>query len=169
MRISLLIVIMFVCSACNLSLAPPTPTPDDSTQPPTFLATATSDDMLPTRLPLPGVPETAVPVTNVPLLGDTCEVYTTYSGARADNTLSLRAGPSTETQQIFRVPNNIEVWRVPGSQEVEAEGYHWLNVIYEAPSQTRYIGWVARDSFEVNGVRDPSVETLRPAGSQAPC
>ncbi len=108
-------------------------------------------------------------MTTVPLLNATCQVYTTYSGVRADNRLSLRSDPTTEAPQIFRVPNNIQVLRIPGSQEVEADGYHWLNVIYEESPQMRYIGWIARDSFEVNDVRDTSVATLRPTQNQAPC
>jgi hypothetical protein len=171
----ILLLLILICSACNLSAAPPTPLPTE-TQPPTFLVTATPDGVQPTpdinrptRLPLPGLPDTGVPVTSAPLLNTTCQVYTTYSGARADNTLSLRSDPSTEAPQVFRVPNRIEVLRVPGSQEVEADGYHWLNVIYEESAQMRYIGWIARDSFEVNGVRDTSVATLRRTATHAPC
>lgn len=167
--------LILICSACNLSAAPPTPSPT-VTQPPTFLVTATPagdpstpEVGRPTLLPLPGLPATSIPVTSVPLLNATCQVYTTYSGVRADNRLSLRSGPSTEAPQIFRVPNNIQVLLVPGSQEVEADGYHWLNVIYEDSPQMRYTGWIARDSFEVNGVRDTSVATLRPTQNQAPC
>jgi hypothetical protein len=120
-------------------------------------------------LPLPGLPETAISVTSVSPLNATCQVYTTYSGVRADNTLSLRSDPTTEATQLFRVPNNVDVYLVPGSQEVAADGYHWLNMIYEDPSQTRYIGWIARDSFEVNGVRNPSVATLRRTARQVSC
>jgi len=167
--------LILICSACNLSVSPPTPTPG-VTQLSTFLVTATQDGIQstpvvarPTRLPLPGLPETAIPVTSVPSLNATCQVYTTYSGVRSDNTLSLRADPTTEAVQLFRVPNNTEVYLVPGSQEADADGYHWLNVIYEASSQVRYIGWIARDSFEVNGVRDTSVATLRRTASQVPC
>jgi len=89
-----------------------------------------------------------------------CQVYITYSGTRVDNKLSLRADPSTDAPQLFRVPNNVEVLRVSGSEEVEANGYHWLNVIYSESSGMRYIGWIARDSYGIDGVRDPAVETL---------
>ena len=167
--------LILICSACNLSAAPPTPLPT-VTQQSTFLVTATPDVVdatpvvgRPTLLPLPGLPQTAIPVTSVPLLNATCQVYTTYAGQRADNKLSLRAEPRTEAIQLFRVPNNIEVYLVPGSQEIEADGYHWLNVIYADSPQARYIGWVARDSFEVNGVRDLSIATLRRTARQAAC
>ncbi|MBK8025814.1 MAG: hypothetical protein IPK19_31600 [Chloroflexi bacterium] len=108
-------------------------------------------------------------MTSVPILGALCPVYTTYSGARSDNKLSLRSAPSAGATQVFRVPNQVEVLLVPGSSEVEADGYHWLNVIYVESAQTRYVGWIARDSYQLNGVRDPSIATLRPAGTQSPC
>ena len=157
-----------LCAACNLATAPPTPSPT-VTQQITFLVTATPVVTRPTRLPLPGLPATAISVTSAPLLNATCQVYTTYSGVRADNKLSLRADPTTDATQLFRVPNNVEVYLVPGSQEVEADGYHWLNVIYKDSPQSRYIGWIARDSFEVNGVRDHSVATLRRTARQVSC
>ncbi|HLV36028.1 MAG TPA: SH3 domain-containing protein [Spirillospora sp.] len=170
------VLIFIISAACNLATIPPTPTPTQApvvtvtdSPPPVATITLIGAVAEPTRLPLPGLPATAIPVTSVPSLGSLCQVYTTYSGARADNVLSLRSDPSTEAQQIFRVPNNVQVLRVPGSPEVEADGYHWLNVIYVDTSQMRYLGWIARDSFEVNGVRDPSVATLRPGNTQVPC
>ncbi|MBZ0301002.1 MAG: hypothetical protein K8J31_14740 [Anaerolineae bacterium] len=162
--------IVLLSLACNLTVTPPTetplPTPELIDSSP-LLATATT--ARPTLLPLPDLPATAIPVTSMPTLGDLCDVYMTYSGARADNKLSLRSDPSTTAIQIVRVPNRVEVFRLPDSPEVEAEGYHWLNVIYVASPQMRYQGWIARDSFEVNGVRDPAVATLRPAGTQDSC
>jgi hypothetical protein len=140
------------------------------TEPVAFLATATPIVVVrPTLLPLPGLPVNTAPVTSVPLLGGLCEVYSTYSGVRPDNKLSMRSAPSAAAPQIFRVPNFIQVLRVPNSQEVEAEGYHWLNVIYVDTPDMRYIGWIARDSFETNGQRDISIATLRPEGTQSPC
>lgn len=175
MRLIGLILLLMSSVACNLSRARPTPEAPTAAIEVTevggaLLATATPIVVIrPTLIPLPGLPASVEPVTSVPSLGDFCQVYTTYSGARVDNKLSLRSEPSTEAPQIFRVPNNIEVLRIPNSQEVEAEGYHWLNVIYEESPQIRYVGWIARDSFEVNGERDPSVATLRPQGTQSPC
>jgi hypothetical protein len=81
----------------------------------------------------------------------------------------MRAEPRAESTQLLRVPTNVQVYLVPGSQEVEAEGYHWLNVIYVDPSQNRYQGWIARDSYIRSGVRIPSIATLIPTGQQAPC
>lgn len=180
-RIACLLIITSTLLACNLSSQPPrlrpTSAPDLNVEiggiatatdepPPFSFVTLTSRPTLP---PLPGLPPTSPVVTSQPSLGATCDVYTTYSGVRADNVLSLRDGPSTEALQLYRVPNNAPVLRVPGSAEIEAEGYHWLNVIYEESPQQRIQGWIARDSFEVNGERDPSVATLRPTGSQAAC
>ena len=57
---------------------------------------------------------------------------------------------------------------IPNTGEMEGDGYHWLNVLYEA-NGIRCIGWMARDSFSTNGQRDPSIATLRHAGTQAAC
>jgi hypothetical protein len=138
-----------------------------SDEPPPFsFVTLTSRPTLP---PLPGRLATDVVVTSQPGLGTVCDVYTTYSGARTDNKLSLRSAPSLEATQLYRVPNNADVLRVPGSSEIEAESYHWLNVIYEESPQMRIQGWIARDSYAVNGQRDLSIATLRPTGTQAAC
>jgi hypothetical protein len=160
--------------ACNLSATPPLAPPPELTEPPPpaevdsppLLATITviSDNTQPTLPPLPNIS-----VTSAPALGGQCEVYITYSGARADNRLSMRAEPGVASPQMLRVPNNIEVYRIPGSQEVQADGYHWLHMIYVDAAQARYQGWIARDSFETNGVRDPSIATLRATGTQAAC
>lgn len=132
---------------------------------------------MPTLLPLPGniagivvnTPQaTLIPVTSVPPLGTVCQVYTTYSGVDPRNSLSLRTTGSITAPQVFRVPTNAQVQRVPSSQEVEDDGYHWLNVIY-VDKEMRYQGWMARDSFSTNGVRDPSIATLRPTGASAGC
>jgi hypothetical protein len=164
---------LLILTACNLSSSPPPtaeiidpPAETEAVGPLPLLATITivSDNTQPTLPPLPNIS-----VTSAPVLGSQCQVYITYSGARADNKLSMRSEPRVAAPQIFRVPNHIEVFQVPGSQEVEADGYHWLHVIYVDSPQARYQGWVARDSFETNGVRDPSIATLRDAGTQAAC
>ena len=143
--------------------------PAPSSSPLLATITLTGAAPQPTLLPLPNLPATSVIVTSVPPLDDYCQLYVTYSGVRADNKLSLRSEPSTTALQLFRVPNNAQVLLVPGSREIEAEGYHWLNAIYVESPQMRYQGWIARDSYEVNGVRDPSIATLRPSGTQLPC
>lgn len=169
-----LLFIVLAASGCNLSTsgtleATYTPRAEEtlSSQP---VQTATTFN-LPTPLPLSGSPAAAtpVPVTSVPLIEGNCRVYVTYSGAVASNKLSLRAEPSTDAVQLFRVPNNTQVLLVPGSAEILAEDYHWLNVIYTDSNTTRYQGWMARDSFAKDGVRDPSIATLRTTDQQAPC
>jgi hypothetical protein len=170
----LLGVIALICAACNLTqsnpVAAPTRAPSSTpSQIPNATSTPQAFNVTLMSVPLPNVVATAVPVTSVPVLGMRCQVYLTYSGARNDNKLSLRSAPSTTATQVFRVPNNIEVLLIPDSLETEADGYRWLNVIYEASPQMRYTGWIARDSFETNGVRDPSIATLRPTGRQTTC
>lgn len=172
--------LMFILVACNLTTqSPVTPTAvdvpaqtDEAVILPTtadvpLLRTATPDGTpaLPTLLPLPGV---LGPIPGGTPLGGQCAVYTTYSGVDPNNKLSLRAQPSTSAPQVFKVPNNAQVYLVPDSQEIEAEGYHWLNVIY-VEGANRYTGWMARDSFMERGVRRPEIATLRSTGQQAAC
>lgn len=167
--------IIITTAACNLSSdAAPTMLPTYTrafADSPFATETSSSTDggAQPTLIPLLDLTATDVFVTSVPPLGDACDVFITYAGARADNRLSMRSNPTVSAPQIFRVPNQVEVLRVPGSQEVAADGYRWLNVIYEASPQMRYQGWVARDSYEVSGVRDPSIATLQPTEIQNPC
>jgi hypothetical protein len=170
-RIGLFLFIMLVCAACNLSMYPPTgeptytPRPEENVPPPLTPTPA----IQPTLLPLPPLPATIMPVTSAPPIGGTCLVYVTYSGSEPLNKLSLRSTPSASAPQLYRVPNNTAVMLIPTSQEIEADGYHWFNIIYVDASQTRYQGWMARDSYSVNGVRNPSIATLRPTGTQASC
>ncbi|MCA0457990.1 MAG: SH3 domain-containing protein [Chloroflexi bacterium] len=178
-----LFLVMLVCAGCNLSrsedvAALPTDTPA-ATAFPTASITRTPISIgvteLPTLLPLPGIsitistPQpTLIPVTSVPLFRSICQVYTTYSGADPRNTLSLRTEPNTTAPQVFRVPTNQPVMLIPNTGEMQGDGYHWLNVLY-VDGDMRYIGWMARDSFSTNGQRDPSIATLRHAGTQADC
>jgi hypothetical protein len=120
-----------------------------------------------TRLPDSGA--TSPPAGNAQALGQMCAVYAVYSGRDPANVISLRAEPSAGARQVVRVPNNALVLAVPSTLEIEAEGYHWLNIIYVDAGGQRYQGWAARDSFMEAGVRDPSVQTLRATGTQQPC
>ncbi len=176
-KIGLLVLIIIVSVACNLTTDAPT-RPPRFTDTPLPEATSTplpiSNAAGPTILPIPGsaatsARSTSVPVTSAANIGSQCEVYITYSGADPNNFLSLRSAPSATASQVFRVPNNTQVLLVPGSEEVEAEGYRWLNVIYVQSAQMRYQGWMARDSYARGGVRDPSIATLRQRGTQAAC
>jgi len=151
-------------AACNLS-----------TQPRATAPTATTGAVLSpsvTPLALTVQPTLAPPpLSGAATLspGALCQVYITYSGADPDNLLSLRAQPSVSATQVLKLPNNTNVLRVPTSQEIEADGYHWLNIIYFDSNQQRYQGWTARDSFATNGVRDPLIVTLRATNQQSPC
>ena len=185
-RIGILIALLVISAGCNLNrtdvAALPTNTASVTeavTPRPTRTPIPFGVTNLPTLLPLPGndgagtilaTPQpTLIPVTSVPPLGAICQIYVTYSGVDPQNKLSLRISPSVSAPQISRVPTNINVLLVPTSQETEGDGYHWLNVIYLETPNTRYQGWMARDSFSTNGVRDPSIATLRPLGASAPC
>jgi len=180
-----LVIVMFVTGACNLqSASAPTRTPEIlpsvelpetnivplTNQPPTLSTTlqlTPNRTALPTRLPSVGA--TSLPSPNAQALGQNCAVYVVYSGSDPDNVISLRAQPDTTAPQVLRIPNNARVYLVPGSVEIEADGYHWLNVLYVDAAQNRYQGWAARDSFMEGGVRDTSINTLRATGEQSPC
>lgn len=163
-RIGMAFGLVLLVSACNLTDEPPI-----TVQPPTEAVVTQAPLPSPALTPLGPTPLPALGSTNSPALGQQCQVYTTYSGTDPRNVLSLRSEPSANAVQVFRVPTNVSVYLVPGSQEVEAEGYHWLNVIYVDPAQNRYQGWMARDSYLQSGVRNPSIATLRPTGQQAAC
>lgn len=162
------ILVAVMMAACNLSTQPivntlaPTETGSQPLLPPPSVTPLLLTSQ-PT-LPPPPLPAAA---TFAP--GTQCQVYTTYSGSDPDNLLSLRAQPGVMANQILKLPNNTRVFLVPNTQEVEADGYRWLNIIYIDTSQKRFQGWTARDSFATNGVRDPSIATLRPTGQQSPC
>ncbi len=176
-RIVMMALLLVFTAACNLTTEAPVT--------PLSVATATAGISLTAAVsPTPAVPiltplrPTALPsgLPAPPLVnmtpgstGNGCAVYVTYSGPDPANLLSLRSQPSVNATQVFKVPNNVRVLLAPNSQEVEAEGYHWLNVIYIDPAQNRYEGWIARDSYMQGGVRNPAISTLRPTGEQATC
>ena len=175
--------VLMVCAGCNLSKLDTVPATTEvpaatlsGTDRPTRTPISFGATERPTLLPLGegssviNTPQpTLIPVTSVPPLGTLCQIYTTYSGVDPRNSLSLRTSVSVSAPQVFRVPNNQNVFLVPGSGEIEADGYHWLNIIYVQSPQMRYQGWMARDSFSANGVRDPSIATLRLVNAQAGC
>lgn len=157
------ILLLLLISGCNLTTQRPTEIPlateeiiepiDQTTEP------------LNQPTPLPSLAPPPVLLRS----GNGCAVYTTYSGTDPDNKLSMREQPSTSANQILKLPNNAQVYQLRGTQEIEAEGYHWLNIFYVDAQQVRYEGWAARDSFETGGVRDPSIATLRATGQQIDC
>lgn len=119
--------------------------------------------------PIQPTPQPSPLPTFAPQIGGICPVYLTYSGSDPANKLSLRSQPSVNAPQVLKVPNNTQVFQIPGSQETEGDGYHWLNVVYVDAQQNRYEGWIARDSYERGGVRYPEIATLQPTGQQAQC
>lgn len=180
MRNAIYSLIIVFLAACNLASEPEADeiTPEVNTTPTigvVFQLNGTPIRGDPTRLPLPDVVNAlATPITPIsssnttPLPAGQCAVYTTYAGPDASFKLSLRAEPSRESTQVFRVANFAPVYQIAGTQEVEAGGYHWLNVIY-LEGGTRYEGWMARDGYMRNGQRDLTTATLRTAGQSQPC
>jgi hypothetical protein len=163
------LLLIALLAACNLTTQPVAVAPTSTA---TLELTATS--ALPpsvTPLTVGSKPTLAPPpLANATLPpGSLCQVYTTYSGSDPDNLLSLRAAPTVSARQVLKLPNKASVFLVPDSQEIEADGYHWLNIIYVDTSNQRFQGWTARDSFEADGIRNPLIATLRTASQQAPC
>lgn len=78
-------------------------------------------------------------------------------GTDPGNTLRLREQPTNSSTIILLIPNSTLVNRVPGSQEVNAGGYNWVNIQYTDPNGVLAVGWAARDAM-----RDRS--TLREEG-----
>jgi hypothetical protein len=168
--LAVLLIFAGVSAACNLraesSVVTETPPANETPQPtlepspftPPFILTPLRTTPLPNPSGAEATPEAGF-----------CFVYTTYSGSDSANLISLRESPSTSAPQLARMPNNSEVLLVPGSAEVQADGYRWLNIYYQGSGSTRLEGWTARDSFSRGGVRDTSIATLRPTGRQAPC
>ena len=174
-RPGVFVLLAVVIAACNLTTeAPITPAPV-ATADVALTADGSPTSAVPILTPLrttaqpPGLPPPPLPGTTLGSSGAGCAVYMTYSGPDPANLLSLRSQPSVSAEQVFRVPNHTQVLLAPNSQEVEADGYHWLNVIYVDASQNRYEGWMARDSYSAGGVRNPSISTLRPTGQQSSC
>ena len=167
-RWSMLMLVAVMAAACNLSTQPIVNTPESTetgSQP--LLPPPSVTPLVLTSQPTLQPPPLPAAATFAP--GTQCAVYTTYSGSDPDNLLSLRAQPTTIANQILKLPNNARVFLIPNAQEVAADGYHWLNIVYIDAAQNRYQGWTARDSFATNGVRDPSIATLRSTGQQSPC
>ena len=161
-RIFLLLIFV---SACNLTRQPPTEIPPPLTTEEVIEPIEQTIEPLnqPTALP------TLAPPPVLLRSGNGCAVYITYSGVDPNNKLSLREQPSISAVQVLKLPNNVQVYQLRGTQEIEAEGYHWLNIFYVDAQQVRYEGWAARDSFETGGVRDPSIATLRATSQQVEC
>jgi hypothetical protein len=160
------LLLIALLAACNLTTQPvdTAPTETATLEPtPQPLSTVTPLTLNGTLAP--------PPIAEAPTLppGTLCQVYTTYSGNDPANLLSLRAQPTVSGTQIIKLPNNSSVLRLPNSQEIEADGYHWLNIVYIDGSQNRFQGWTARDSFSAAGVRDPLIATLRATNQQSPC
>jgi hypothetical protein len=161
------LLLIALLAACNLTTQPvaqaPTETATLEPTPQIILSV--------TPLTVGGLPTLAPPpIANATLPpGTLCQVYTTYSGSDPNNLLSLRAEPSVTATQLLKLPNNVSVFRIPNSQEIEAGSYHWLNIVYIDPSNQRFQGWTARDSYSKNGVRDPLIATLRATNQQSPC
>lgn len=164
------LLLIVLLAACNLTTQPVAVAPTETATVEVVATFALPASVTP--LFAGGQPTLAPPpLPNSPTLppGSECPTYTTYSGSDPDNLLSLREQPAVSARQIIKLPNNTTVFRVPGSQETEADGYHWINIIYIDAAKNRFQGWTARDSFESDGVRNTLIATLRETGQQAPC
>lgn len=162
-------VMALLLTACNLhNAAVPTATPPDQPSPTPEHVSPEPENRVTRSVDLLLTPNRPANGGSTPP-GQSCAVYIVYSGVDPANVISMRISPSLESAQVYRIPNHARVYLLPGSQEVEAEGYRWLNIIYVDPAGQRYQGWAARDSFIQAGTRDPAIQTLRSTGEMQPC
>jgi hypothetical protein len=77
----------------------------------------------------------------------TCGKLRVDVGADPGNTLRLREQPDNSSTILLLIPNSSLVSRVEGSQEVAADNYHWLNILYTDPNGASITGWAARDAM----------------------
>jgi hypothetical protein len=110
-KIAVMLLLATLTSACNLSDDPPV-----TAFAPTDVLLTETPIPTPALTPLGPTPLPALGSTNSPALGEVCQVYTTYSGIDPRNVLSMRAEPSADATQVLRVPTNVQVYLVPGSQ-----------------------------------------------------
>lgn len=151
----LLVALLLLAAACNLSTAQEarlmaleqTRTAQPDIEPPAANAPEVTElpGSIPTQITLvfQGTPATVSP--NI-AAADECDLLRVYAGVDPGNTLRLRDAPTLSGTLIIRIPNNAIVIAVPTSQEVQADGHHWRNVIYTAPDGTNHTGWAARDA-----------------------
>ncbi len=69
-------------------------------------------------------------------------------GTDPGNTLRLRDQPNNNATVILLIPNNTIVTKVPGSQEISANGYTWVNIQYTDPHGQMTTGWAAKDGMK---------------------
>lgn len=151
----LLVVLGLFAAACNLSTAQEarlkaleqTRTAQPDIEPAAAGTSEVTGDPagIPTQITLVfrGTPATVPPLISA---ADECDLLRVYAGVDPGNTLRLRDAPTLNGTLVIRIPNNAIVIAVPTSNEVEADGHHWRNVIYTAPDGTNYTGWAARDA-----------------------
>jgi hypothetical protein len=77
----------------------------------------------------------------------TCGMLRVDVGTDPGNTLRLREQPDNSAQILLLIPNNSLVSKVAGSQEIAADSYHWLNILYTDPNGVNVTGWAARDAM----------------------
>jgi hypothetical protein len=77
----------------------------------------------------------------------TCGKLRVDVGADPGNTLRLREQPDNSSSILVLIPNSTLVSKVEGSQEVTADNYHWLNILYTDPNGASITGWAARDAM----------------------
>lgn len=135
---------MLLLAACNLNTADNAREIQlNATQ--TALPETTSQASAPTALPTLG--GGATPALQ-PLQTSACGQLRVTVGTDPAATLRLRDQPNNNATVVLLIPNNTVVTKVPGSQEISASGYTWVNIQYTDPSSHVTTGWAAKDAMK---------------------
>jgi hypothetical protein len=108
----------------------------------------------------PGAPSSPTPLTLIPVGSPLpspvanftldpnmpCRLLRVYAGTDPGNTLRLRESPANSSRILILIPNDSTVIAVPTSDEVQAGGYRWVNIIYTDANGGNHIGWAARNA-----------------------
>ncbi|HVU12002.1 MAG TPA: hypothetical protein VHD90_12030 [Phototrophicaceae bacterium] len=146
MRRLLLSLIMLLLAACNLNTADNAREIQlNATQ--TALPETTQQVGATTLQPTFGSVVRATPALQ-PLQTSACGQLRVTVGTDPAATLRLRDQPNNNATVVLLIPNNTVVTKVPGSQEISASGYTWVNIQYTDPSSHVTTGWAAKDAMK---------------------
>ncbi len=143
----LLVLILLLTSACTLGTAQDAREISlNATQ--TAIPVSTLESAQPAKATPAVVPvNQPTPILQSNATSATCGKLRVDVGTDAGNTLRLREQPDNNSSILLLIPNSALVSQVAGSQEVTADSYHWLNILYTDPNGVNITGWAARDAM----------------------
>lgn len=155
-RLLLLAILLLTLSACNLgTMQDAREVSLNATM--TGVPVSTLESAQPAKDVTPGavvIPATPVlqsleptPILQTNQTASACGKLRVDVGTDPGNTLRLREQPNNGSTILLLIPNSSLVSKVPGSQEVAAGGFNWLNIQYTDPNGATITGWAARDAM----------------------